>query len=261
MAKGRKKPERYRRRRRLRLLYQMLSVLLILAAVIAGCVVFFQVEHVTVEGSSRYSEEQILAVADVDENANLLPLPRRAIASRIAENYAYVDQVSVQRDFPTTVRIVIEECVPTASVETDGVFWIIDEKGKILDSAEESVANTFIKVNGVTLVEPEIGKAAQVAEEEAIIFKGLCGVLTALHEQELTKFVTWVDLSDKTEIDLDYQGRFTVRLPVTTEYNEAQKRTEGYSLKIAALVEMVKLLDMERGTIDLRNSDGRFLPG
>lgn len=260
MAKKRKKSE-YRRKRRMRLLYLLVSACLIAVALVAGSMVFFQVERVIAEGSSKYSEEQIIAFAAVDPNANLLLLPQSAIAARVKDSLPYVDEVSVERVFPTTVRIVIDECVPTASIVSDGIYWIIDEKGKILENVEDSVAANYIQITGVRLIDPQVGKYAEVSAEEATIFKGMCGILTALHERELTKNVTWVDLSNRLEIDIDYLGRFIVRLPVTTEYNEATKRTEGYGMKIAALSEMIGYLDNERGTIDLRSQSGRFITG
>lgn len=259
MAKKRKKTE-YRHKKRLRLLYLMVSACLIAAALIAGCMVFFQVERVIAEGSTKYSEEQVLDAAAVGSKANLLLLPRSAIAARVKESLPYVDEVTVERVFPTTVRIVIDECVPTASIESDGIYWVIDEKGKILENIEASMVGNYIQISGVRLVNPEIGNYAEVSAEEATIFKGMCGILTALHERELTQNVTWIDLSDRLEIDMDYLGRFIVRLPVTTEYNEAKKRTEGYGMKIAALSEMIAYLDNEQGTIDLRSQSGRFIP-
>lgn len=261
MARGQRRPKKYRSKRRGRLLYQMLSLILILTALIVGSLVFFQVEHVTVEGSEKYSEEQILSVAQVNPNANLLLLPKGAIASRVEANFPYVNRVTVQRIFPTTVNIVVEECVPLASIAAaGGIYWIIDENGKILESVDEGVASTYIRVDGVTLVNPEIGKIAEPAEGKEIIFKGLCGILAALRERDIVGNVIWADLSNPMEIDIGYLGTFEVRLPVTPEYNEVQKRTEGYSMKIAALIEMVKVLDNESGTIDLRNQNGRFLP-
>ncbi len=260
MAKKQKKSE-YRRKRRLRLLYLLLSACLISAALIAGCMVFFQVEHILAEGSNKYSEEQIIAVADVDEKTNLLLLPRKKIANRVKEALPYVDEVLVERVFPTTLRISIDECIPTASIASDGVYWIIDEKGKLLENVEGSVAASYIQVSGLRLLEPEVGGYAAVSEEDSTMLKGLCGILTALQNRDLSANVTWIDLSNRLEIDMDYLGRFIVRLPVTTEYNEAKKKTEGYGMKIAALSEMISYLDNERGTIDLRHQSGRFIPG
>ncbi len=261
MARGRKKPERYRKKRRLRLLYQLLSGFAILGAVIAGCILFFQVEHVVVEGNQRYPEEQILAVAAVEDNANLLLLPTRAISERLEQGLRYVDTVQIKREFPTTVRIVVDECLPMAAIQAEGKFWIIDENGKVLEGVDEGVASRFIKVDGIHLVAPQLGQKAQVAEENGIIFSGLCGVLSALREQDMYQNVSWIDLSRATEIDMGYLGRFTVRLPATPEYNENQKRNEGYSRKISILKETLLYLDeADRGTIDLRNSNSRFIP-
>ena len=51
------------RRSRVRIVFVVLMILLIAAALVGACTVFFRVEFVEVDGNERYSDEQILEAA------------------------------------------------------------------------------------------------------------------------------------------------------------------------------------------------------
>ena len=260
MARGKKKAA-YGRRRGFRLLYQLLSAVLILAAVVGGSVLFFQVEKTQVVGSSKYSEEQILAAAALEEHTNLLLLPGSAIERRIKESFPYVDEVTVKRIFPTTLRLEIRECLPMVVVPFEGAWWILDARGKVLERTEESLVGEYIQVEGLTLVTPQVGGYAQADDTSEPMFQALKGVLTALEEGGVSGNADWVDITSRTEVEMGYLGRFTVRLPVNMEYEDKKKNNAEYRRKIEILNRMVPELDeSDQGTIDLRGQDGHFIP-
>jgi cell division protein FtsQ len=261
MANSRKKAKSYRKKRGLRLLYLLLSFVLIVAAVVVGSVLFFQVEAVEVSGSSKYSGEQVLAVAQVDQNANLLLLPEGAIIKRIQDSLPYVDEVKLKREFPTTLKIIIQECIPLATTYADGAWYILDDGCKVLEQTEESIASSYIQLAGLSLKEPKVGEAAQVSEEEVVRLKSLRGLLTSLQEKDMAKNVQWIDLTGDTAIEMGYMGRFTILLPISTEYDDTVHGNEAYHREIDVLQQIIALLDQtNRGIIDLRYENGYFRP-
>ena len=62
MAARRNRRGRRRNRGRFSALYKLLSVLIIFAAILMGCVVFFRVSTVEITGDSPYTEEEIRRV-------------------------------------------------------------------------------------------------------------------------------------------------------------------------------------------------------
>ena len=125
-------------RRRGGILYAAVAVVLIAASLVAACTVFFRVESVTVEGNERYSTEEILSVASVEMGANMILTPSQQIADAVTSALPYVDQVEVQKRFPTTVNLVITECQPVAVITGAASAWVIDAKGKLLEQADET---------------------------------------------------------------------------------------------------------------------------
>ena len=76
---------RRRRRRRGRFsgLYKLLSALLILGALVAGCLVFFRVDEVLISGNQRYTAEEIILASGVEQGENLFALNKNEIAGKI----------------------------------------------------------------------------------------------------------------------------------------------------------------------------------
>lgn len=262
MAKGRNKKKTYRRRRGLRLLYLLVSFILIVSAILVSCVFFFRVEEIQIEGNTRYSREQILTVANIGAEANLFLLPRSAIEKRITDSMPYVDTVKLKNHYPSTLVLNIQECIPLAAFQAEDGFWLIGAQGKVLEQVEESIASSYIQMQGMTLLEPKVGQIATVTEEAKGKFTALCALLGSLQEHGMATDVNWIDMSGETDIEMGYMGRFTVRLPLRTESSVTVQGSQMYSLRIEALQKIVTqyLGETDRGIIDLWEDKGFFRP-
>ncbi len=248
------------KKRTLRFLYKLLCVIITVLAGITACVLFFQVDEIEVHGSTKYSQEQILSVADISSDANLLTLRTNYIASRLEENFPYVNRVTVKRELPSVLHIVVEECAPVAWIQSGGSFWLLSSNGKVLEEVVESIASEYVQLVGITLLSPEVGNYAKVPEDESRRLVALLGLLSALEAKETISDIRWIDLSEEIEIEMDYLGIYVVRLPVNTENSEWNINSK-YGRKIDVLEAVVGQLDeTDRGVIDLRQNHAYFRP-
>lgn len=227
MAKKKKDKEAKTRKGKAGLLYALVMIVLMAASVVLACTVFFRVEEVEAVGNERYSTEQILTVASVEKGSNLILTPGEQIANRIYKNLPYVDQVKVQKRFPTTIRLLITESKPVAvlsgaaivtteegeeiTAET-GDLWIIDPNGKLLEKSDESLALQYISVTGLQVMDAQQGETAQPIPGTEKRMETLLALLQALEERGLSEQITAIDASLSTEISLVYDGRITGKL-------------------------------------------------
>ena len=82
---ARRRRNRRYRRSRLTVPFRILSFFLICGAILAALLLFFKVQTVTVAGNSRYTQEEILAVTDIQEGENLFLINKYAVASAITD--------------------------------------------------------------------------------------------------------------------------------------------------------------------------------
>lgn len=244
-----------------RLLYMLLAVLISIPAMVFSLILFFQVNLVTVDGSEKYSDEQILEAAQVQAEINLFAVSKDEIRANVIKSFPYVRDVEVERNFPTTLELHIEESVAVATISAEGSWWILDEDGKILESADESIARNYIQIEGLTVIYPIVGQTLTVPEEEEIRLHSLTGVLSTLLNEGMTGDVSWIDLTDTSKIEMDYMGRFIVELALLSTYDTESQMDVVYGQKCKVLVKIVELLSTtDSGTIDLRYDDGYFRP-
>ena len=86
------------------------------------------VAGVDVEGTSVLRSQEVRRVADVPAGEPLASVDLEMIAARV-ETLAPVKSADVSRAWPDRVHIAVEERVPVAVVERDGVFRALDADG------------------------------------------------------------------------------------------------------------------------------------
>ena len=246
MAARKRKDRRRRRRGRFGPLYLVLSVLLILAAIAAACVAFFRVNQVTVSGNQRYTMEEVVAASEVKAGDNLFLLNRPQVARNITKALSYVENVTPVIRLPDTLELRVTENTAVAVLESGDLFWVIDARGKLLESGDRSIAPALPLVLGLTPLEPEVGDQMAVLEEEQLRLSNFNAMLKALDGVGLTRQLTdFVDLRAPANIYFGFGGELTVAVSAAADFPEQAFRFQRVLETFAKQGETV------RGTLDL----------
>ena len=245
MAARRDRRRRRRNRGRFGFLYKLLSILLITAAILAGCVVFFRVDEVLVTGQSQYTAEEIVAASGVERGDNLFLINKIQLVDRVLTRLPYVDELVISRKLPDTLVLSVTECVPVAVIEADGAWWIMDAKCKLLEQGDSTLAQGKAQVLGLTPLGPTVGVGLAAEEEQKLA--SLRALLQALNaEQMMGSIKSFIDLTADNEIRFSYGENLTVVFPLLTD--EFDKYV--YRLKLT-LWEMDDRGTARSGTLDL----------
>ena len=259
MATRRSNKRKQRDRGRFGALYKIFSLIIILVVVAAGCVVFFRVETITVDGEERYTAAEVTAASGVEQGDNLFLLDRLGIARRIMAELPYVSTVQVTRRLPDTLELTVTEYdVTYAAQGADGASYLITADGKITEKIDETAARGHIAVTGLQLADPVVGQQLTVAGDDDVAAQGqhdaLCALLQALEEAGLTKKAASVAVPSSYELSFWYGDQYEVKLG----------NSENLPYKLAYLEKVLEsLADYQTGTIDLSFSEGseaRFTP-
>ena len=90
---------------------------------------YFRVASVRVEAANRVSEEEIVALSDIEKGTSIFDLDLELIGRRIEEN-AWIAQARVDRVFPREVVIRLRERVPRAVINL-GYLHYVDAHGEV----------------------------------------------------------------------------------------------------------------------------------
>lgn len=234
-------------------LYKLLSVFLICAAIITAMTLFFRVDEIVVTGQKRYSADEIREASGVELGSNLYGLNKHQIRLAIIRELPYIETIRVNRKLPDTLLIEVHESDRPFALVQDGSAWLISSSGKIVEQTTEEQAGAYGRISGCQLLAPSVGTPIALATEYATQQSSLLDLLSALEAAGLTENVDGIRLDDLSYLNMDYIGRFTVRMAYGADYEWELK-------KLAATLENEKIQSNMTGTIDLRlESDRVFL--
>ena len=262
MAARRNRRRRRRNRGRFGGLYKLLSVLLICAAIVAGCIVFFRVNVIVVEGNVRYTSEEIISVTGVQQGDNLITLNRYQLANDIYRELPYISAARVYRRLPDTLIIEVTESAAVAAIQKDGEWWLLDAQCKLLERGDSSIAQGIAEVRGLTPLAPAPGTPLAVAEESKSKLDSLTQLLSALYQQGLSGQVTdFIDLTASNEIRFGFGEKLTVVMPMSGDFSSKafalQRVLEAYAEQ---QVELTGTLDLTYGEQEAHVLPDRWTP-
>jgi cell division protein FtsQ len=137
------------RRRRRQLLWGLVALVLAAGTVQLVRTPLFGLGAVHVEGTGPVGRDQVLAAAGVRPGQPYLGLDLEAIRDRVAA-LPRVAAARVVRDYPASLRIVVSERAPVASVRRAAAYWAVAADGTVLEAADRRPAG-LPHVGGVPL--------------------------------------------------------------------------------------------------------------
>lgn len=242
MARKQMKKRRRHRRGRFAILYKVLSMLMICAAIVAAMILFFKVDSIQVEGNQRYESQQIVEVSGVLQGDNLFLLNKYDISRRIYEQLPYVQQVQISRSFPSGLVIEVKEGGAAAAIEQSDGLWLLSSSGKLLEHTGLSTPLHCPKIRGVDLLMPSAGQSFALPEEQTLAREHLLQLVQSLEKHGMSELIKTIDLSSSIRITLTYTDRFSVYIPWGSDMD--------YKVRYLATV-VERLESNERGIIDL----------
>jgi len=246
----RRNSNRRRRRGSFGFLYKMLSVLVICVAIIAALTLFFRVDAIQVSGQQRYTDEQVQEASGIQIGDNLFLMNKYDAAGRIVEELPYIEDTRINRKLPSTLVIEVTECGTPLAVVQDGYAWLVSSRGKIVDQMDAAAAADFGVISGCQLLSPSVGTKLALATDFSTQQSSLLALLSALEKAGMMDRVDGIRMDDLAVLAMDYDGRFTVKMPYGADYEQKMQ-----ILQMALESEYVQ--DNMTGTFDMMREDGK----
>lgn len=213
-----------------RLLIQLLTVTAVVVALVLGLSVFFKVGTITVSGADVYSAWAIREASGINEGDNLLTFSRAKANAQIQAKLPYVEKSRIGIKLPDTVTIYIEELqVAYAIAAEDGIWWLMNSDGRLVEQVDSGTAKKHTQVLGVTITGPVVNEYAVATEEipsetnalgelipitvsGAQRLNAALDILSALEDNDIVGDAATVDVTSMSAIELWYGSRYQVNL-------------------------------------------------
>ena len=198
---------RKRRRKRNRALYYILALIVIVAAgAILSTTVFFQIETITVEGTQRYTAEQIAQYGGVQIGDNLFRINLDQIEEQAVEGCTTLDSIQVRRSLPNTLVFICQEAEAKYGILGGDQIYILSSAGRIIDITQRlDNYPDLVLLSGPDVTGLNIG---DFLEQDS--FNSLTSALDAASAAGIDGIRGAA--MDGVEVSLNYQDRVTIRL-------------------------------------------------
>jgi len=223
------------------LYYVFAAIVVVVVFIILANTVLFNCSSIVVEGTERYTSEEIIEKSGLKLGSSLLSLDEVSAEQRIAEAFAYVDKVDVSKSFPTKIVITVTEAERWFAAKHGSRYYIVSRMGKIIDEGE---AGNLPVIMGFAAEQPAVGAQLVSAVEGK---NELPAQILAAAESAGLEGITVVDVTDRFELIVTVDDRITLELGLATELEN--------KLQIAKELIATEITATESVTINLTNTE------
>lgn len=226
----------------------------------AGVVVFdklFVVNNIEIHGNNEYTAEEAAIFGKeigIEKGMHLFSFDREEKALEAKYRLSLFDSVSVSLSLPDTVVLNVKEAIPCFYISKNHEHYILSEELRVIsrtENAADAEALALIKAEIGNIEKCIVGEFLAVDDDNAEIFKSLYDILA---EEGVAADVSEIDTTDKFNINLQYKGRFAVKI--------GSKEDLVSKVRFMAAIEQKLKVD-DSGYIDVSDETGRegtFLP-
>lgn len=207
---------RRRRKRNLSLYYLLIFTVSALILFVLSRTVFFRINEYQVIGNSRYSAAQILTAGNLSTGKNMYNVNIGKTEQNIMDTLIYIENISLRRKLPDKMIITVEEAEPFACFRYEGArYAVVSRSGRYLETEQASPRNELLQVYGMDLTGVSLGKKLESKDANKINI--LNDLLDAIDETCPGR-ISYIDITDRTDIMLGYEGRIDVEFGSSLDY-------------------------------------------
>lgn len=234
------KVNRKKRRNNLRTYYAFAVIGAVVILLILCMTVFFKYgpDDVKINGVTLYTKDQIIGIGGISSEGNLVRTDTDVIAERLKKYLVYIEDVDVEKSYPSDLIIKVTEAQKAADVDFNGKYYVVSKKGRLLECANENRTSGIPIVKGLELKSLTPGNTLETKDAlKNRIFNDLTNQTDKLGFKKITE----IDLTDRTNIMLVYDNRIKIYIGSSVDMD--------YKLKYVKAVIDEKLSDKFKGSL------------
>lgn len=183
--------------------------------------VFFKVESVKVvavsdanaSASAYYGDDEIIRVSGVDVGDSLVLISKKQISETIETLLPYIGNVKVKRNYPSTLKLIIEDTSAFFAIESNANYTLLDRNFKVLGYSDY-IPKNCAKLVGVKFNNLTVGNVAEF-EDEANIDR-LNNLISECENAQIDN-ITKYDFTNIANVKIVINSRITLILGTITD--------------------------------------------
>ena len=238
------KEHKAKRRARMKVVYIAIALVLLLIGGYFLATRYLVIREITVSDSEYYTAYDIIKTSELEIGKSIFTCNNSKIEQALCLRHPYISNTTVKKVFPTTISITIEEKDGAMYVPLLNDGYALNSEMKVLGKIKHSENKIEVRTNGIKRC--MVGENVVFAQERdrrlaEEVYEALCSC-------GLDGKITYIDVSDRFNISLNYDSRFDVLIG----------DEDGILHKIKILEKVVADFPLDSGTITI-NNNGRAI--
>lgn len=168
------------------------------------------VDEISINGSVKYSSEQLLSMSGIQNGAFILSYTQTKISSKLS-GIPDIKVLDIERTFPNKLEVKVADRDICAALEmSNGMYTLISVDGYVIDSGNMN-ADGIITIHGLSDHSYAIGSYINDGEITAAE-ASVVSLLEGINSTSLAKVITAIDLSNTSCIKLEIGDEFIIVL-------------------------------------------------
>jgi cell division protein FtsQ len=216
----------HRRKNRKKVRYLILLVIIMISTLVTLCIKlpYFNITRVDILGNSNASKSEINEIVKGHLGNNIISANFNESKKLIIKN-PYILNVTFKKVLPGKIIIKVEEKVAVFYGKVNNFYYILDNKGVILEKSSNIKGMKLVKLTGFSYEKYEVGNlVAPVNDRRIGILKELTSIIDDYRKSNNHSNITMVDVSNVLDVKV-YSGEMCIKfgtiLDLKNKFNKA----------------------------------------
>jgi len=200
----------YKKRvRRNRFKRKMMLLLLIIGVIIIVLLYapFMKIKTIKCIGNEKVTVDEIISSSNICIGNNIFRINKNKAIDNI-ENISYIKNVTIDRKFPNSININVEECKVCAYIMYNKEYVYIDENAKILEVSKTPPETQAAVINGVKPKHKNVNEICEFKNSEQL--ECLKSLLNMLVNSRFSGLITSIDITDIKKAKFVVNGKLEI---------------------------------------------------
>jgi len=208
----------HKRKTKKKVRYLLLLVVIMITTLITLCIKlpYFNITSIEIIGNINVSKAEIYQTAKIHLGSNIFSDSFIDSKQQIMKN-PYITGVKVKKAPPNKIIIQIEEKVAVFYGKVNNTYYVIDNKGILLEKRSNIKDMNLVKLSGFNYGKCEVGKLIGVENDRKInIINEITNIVDNYRKNNKNSNITMVDVSNVLDVKV-FTGEMCIKLGTTAD--------------------------------------------
>jgi len=119
----------------------------------------FPIKHILFMGNRHITDDELMELSGIQSDDSLVTISHREVSRGLLKS-PWIRSVSVRKEFPESLSVMLEETIPFALLDMNGHLLLVDEEGELLEELRDDSIPFLPVITGDPFKEPKEFAAA-----------------------------------------------------------------------------------------------------